>query len=71
MPLSLVKPGCTFSISKIGGKDEMRQRLEKMGFVIGTPVMVVSELGGNLIIHVKDSRVAISKEMANKILVAA
>lgn len=70
MPLSLVQTGCLFSIKKVGGRDEMKKRLEKLGFVVGCPIMVVSELGGNLIINVKDSRVAISKEMATKILVA-
>lgn len=70
MPLSLVTPGIQFLIKKVSGKDDMKQRLEKLGFVVGGSVKVISEMGGNLIINIKDSRIAISKEMANKILVA-
>lgn len=69
MPLSIQKPGESAMIKKIGGKEETRRYLENLGFVIGGSVTVVSEIGGNLIVNVKDSRVAIGKDMANKIMV--
>lgn len=69
MPLAMVKPGEECTIKKIGGKEETRQFLENLGFVVGGIVTVVSEVGGNLIINVKDSRVALGKDMANKIMV--
>lgn len=69
MPLSIVKPGETVTIRKITGKDEVRQRLAELGFVVGEVVTVVSELGGGLILQVKDSRVALDRGMANRILV--
>jgi ferrous iron transport protein A len=71
MPLTLVRSGDEFAVKKVGGKDEVRQRLEKLGFVAGSRVSVVSELNGSLIVKVKDSRVAISREMAYKIVVYA
>ncbi|MFP3090672.1 ferrous iron transport protein A [Treponema sp. TIM-1] len=69
MPLVLVKPGEKNSIKRIGGRDDTKKRLETLGFVVGSPVTVVSEINGNLIVNVKDSRIAISREMANKIMV--
>ena len=69
MPLSMAETGREIQIRKIGGKDETRRFLESLGFVIGGFVTVVSEINGNLIVRVKDSRVAISKEMANKITI--
>ncbi|MDD7728751.1 MAG: FeoA family protein [Clostridia bacterium] len=69
MPLSMAETGREIQIRKIGGKDETRRFLESLGFVIGGFVTVVSEINGNLIVKVKDSRVAISKEMANKITI--
>lgn len=69
MPLSMVKPGETNTIKKVGGKEETRKFLENLGFVTGGEVMVVSEIEGNLIVNVKDSRVAIGKDMANRIMV--
>ncbi|WP_373216412.1 ferrous iron transport protein A [Ruminococcus sp. 5_1_39BFAA] len=69
MPLSMVNEGETNVIKKIGGKEETRKFLENLGFVTGGVVTVVSEIGGNLIVNVKDSRVAIGKDMANKIMV--
>ena len=57
-------------IAKITGKEETRQHLENLGFVEGADVTVVSSLGGNLIVNIKDARVAISKTVANKIIVA-
>ena len=69
MPLSMAETGREIQIRKIGGKDETRRFLESLGFVIGGFVTVVSEINGNLIVKVKESRVAISKEMANKITI--
>lgn len=69
MPLSMVKAGEPIVIRKVGGKEETRRFLEGLGFVAGGEVTVVSEMDGNMIVNVKDSRVAIGKEMANKIIV--
>lgn len=69
MPLTLVKEGTEASIVRVGGKEEVRRHLENMGFVPGASVTVVSANNGNVIVNVKESRVAISKEMANKIMV--
>lgn len=70
MPLSMAPEGKESVIRKIGGKEETRLFLERLGFVVGAIVTVVSEIQGNLIVNVKDSRVAIGKDMANKILVS-
>ena len=69
MPLSMAKPGETVVIRKITGKDEVRQHLAELGFVVDTAVTVVSELAGNLILQVKDSRVALDKTMAMRIMI--
>ena len=69
MPLSMLREGEPNVIKKVGGKEETRKFLENLGFVTGGMVTVVSEIGGNLIVNVKDSRVAIGKDMANKIMV--
>nr|WP_318683740.1 FeoA family protein [uncultured Acetatifactor sp.] len=69
MPLSMVKEGEPNVIKRVGGKEETRKFLENLGFVIGGTVTVVSQTAGNLIVKVKDSRVAIGKDMANKIMV--
>ena len=69
MPLTMANVGETTVIKKIGGKEETRRFLENLGFVVGGVVTVISEVGGNIIVNVKDSRVAIGKDMANKILV--
>ncbi|MDR1398298.1 MAG: ferrous iron transport protein A [Treponema sp.] len=69
MPLSLAKTGEANSIKKIGGHENARKHLENMGFVTGTNVTVVSTMNGGLIVKVKDSRIAISREMANKIII--
>lgn len=69
MPLSMVKEGEPNIIKKIGGKEETRKFLENLGFVTGGTVTVVSQIGGNLIVNIKDSRVAIGKDMANRIMV--
>lgn len=69
MPLTLANVGEENIIRKIGGKPEVKQHLENLGFVPGGTVSVVSTIGGNLIVNVKESRIAISKEMACKIMV--
>ena len=69
MPLSMVKAGEENTIKKIGGKEETRIFLENLGFVSGSVITVISEIGGNVIVNIKDSRVAINKDMANKIMV--
>lgn len=65
----MVKEGEPNIIKKVGGKEETRKFLENLGFVIGGTVTVISQTGGNMIVNVKDSRVAIGKDMANKIMV--
>lgn len=69
MPLTFANVGEENMIRKVGGNSEIRAHLENLGFVTGGNVTVVSTIGGNLIVNVKDSRVAISREMASKILV--
>ncbi len=69
MPLTMVNTGEPMQIKKVGGKEEVRSFLENLGFVTGGIVTVVSDIGGNVIVNVKDSRVAIGKDMANKIIV--
>ena len=68
MPLTMARPGETVTIRKITGKDEVRQHLAELGFVVDSDVTVVSEISGNLILQVKDSRVALNRDMANRIL---
>ncbi|NCB93588.1 MAG: ferrous iron transport protein A [Clostridia bacterium] len=69
MPLTMARTGENNLIKRIGGKEDVRRFLESLGFVVGGNVTVVSENQGNVIVNVKESRVAISREMANKILV--
>ncbi|MDR1560639.1 MAG: ferrous iron transport protein A [Clostridiales bacterium] len=69
MPLTMAKVGETNSIKKVGGKVESRQFLETLGFVPGTYVTLITEMSGNVIVNIKESRVAISREMAVKIMV--
>jgi ferrous iron transport protein A len=69
MPLTMANPGECYTIRKVGGKEETRRFLENLGFVVGGNVTVVSEINGNLIVNVKDSRVAVGKDMAAKILI--
>lgn len=69
MPLTMAKPAGESVIQKITGKDEVRQHLAELGFVVGDMVTVVSELAGSLIVQVKDSRVALDRSMASRILV--
>jgi ferrous iron transport protein A len=65
----MAKAGEENFIKKIGGKAETKQFLENLGFVVGTTVTVISEISGNVIVSVKDARVAVSREMASKILI--
>ena len=69
MPLTMAATGEKNMIRKVGGKPEIRKHLENLGFVAGSDVTVISDIGGNLIVHIKESRVAISREMAGKILI--
>lgn len=69
MPLILADKGNEMNIRKITGNDETRKFLNSLGFVVGETVKIISELGGNLIINVKDSRVALDKSMASRIIV--
>ena len=69
MPLSLADVGEENTIKKIGGNAEVKQHLENLGFVVGGNVTVITALGGNVIVNVKESRIAISEEMARKIMV--
>ena len=69
MPLSMAKPGERVTIRKITGKDEVRQHLAELGFVVDAVVTVIAEMAGNLILQVKDSRIALDKSMANRILI--
>ena len=70
MPLTMVKPGETVAIRRIAGKDEVRQHLAELGFVVDSMVTVISEVGGNLILQVRESRIALDRTMANRIMVA-
>ena len=69
MPLSMVNAGESSVVRKVGGKEETRRFLENLGFVNGAQVTIVSAANGNMIINVKDSRVAIGKDMANRMMV--
>lgn len=69
MPLILAAAGETNTIRKVSGNPEVKKHLEDLGFVVGGEVTVVSAIGGNLIVNIKESRIAISREMAGKIMV--
>ena len=69
MPLSFATAGEENIIKKIGGKPEIKKHLENLGFVVGGAVTVITTLGGNVIVNVKEARVAISEEMAQKIMI--
>lgn len=69
MPLTLTEIGEEVIIKRIGGKSEVKCHLENLGFTVGTAITVINAIGGNIIVKVKESRIAISKEMAQKILV--
>ncbi len=69
MPLTMAKMGEPLTIKKVGGKQETRKFLESLGFVAGGAVTVISDISGNVIVNVKDSRIAIGKDMAMKVMV--
>ena len=69
MPLAMADTGANYTIQKITGKDEVRQQVAESGFAVGEPVRVVNELAGNLILSVKDSRIALDRDMAMRIMV--
>ncbi|MDY3908775.1 MAG: FeoA family protein [Eubacterium sp.] len=69
MPLTMAKVGEKNTIKKVGGKEETRKFLENLGFVAGGIVTVVSEIGGNMILNVRDSRIALGRDMAKKIMI--
>ena len=69
MPITFLRPGETGVVKRVGGAADTRRFLAGLGFVDGTKVQVISELCGNMIIHIKDSRVAVNKEMAKHIMV--
>lgn len=69
MPLTMLNIGETGEIKKIGGNEEIRRFLNNLGFVVGAEVVVVSAIGGNVIVNIKDSRVAINEDMAKRIMV--
>ena len=69
MPLTLAEVGKENVIKRIGGKQETKAHLETLGFTVGGTVTVINAIGGNVIVNVKESRIAISKEMAQKIMI--
>lgn len=69
IPLSVIGDGNEAVIRKIGGRPEVRKHLENLGFIVGDPVTVITEQNGNIIVKVKETRVAVSREMASKIYV--
>ncbi len=69
VPLSMFRSGETVKIKKVTGKDEVRQHLAELGFVVDGDVTVVNEISGNLILQVKESRIALDKTLANRILI--
>ena len=69
MPLSVANPGEESVIRKIGGNPEVKKHLENLGFVVGGTATVITSLNGNVIVKVKESRVAIDEEMASKIMI--
>lgn len=69
MPLTFADTGEELIVRKVSGKPEVKKHLENLGFVAGSEVTVMNEIGGNVIVKVKEARVAISREMAQKIMV--
>jgi len=69
MPITMLKAGEETSIKRVGGSEDTRQFLATLGFVPGSHVTVITEIGGNVIVNIKESRVAVSREMAVKIMV--
>ena len=69
MPLGMASVGDVNTIKKITGRDDVRQHLAELGFVVGEEVTVINEMGGNMILSIKDSRIALDKTMAMRIMV--
>lgn len=69
IPITLANTGEDLTIRRVGGNEETRRFLESLGFIVGGNVTVVSEMNGNVIVKVKESRVAVSKEMAQRVMV--
>lgn len=69
MPLTMAQVGESVIIRKITGKDDVRQHLAELGFVVDSTVMVVAQVSGSLILQVKDSRIALDKTMANRVMI--
>ena len=69
MPLTILKPGEEKSIKKVGGREKTRQFLAKLGFIPGSHITIITKINGNVIVSIKESRVAVSREMAAKIMV--
>lgn len=69
LPLTMCKPGEAVIVGKITGRDDVRQHLAELGFVVGEKVTVISQLAGNVIVQVKESRIALSRDLANRIMV--
>lgn len=69
MPIAMASPGETVTIRKITGKDEVRRHLAELGLVVDSEVTVVNKLGGSLILQIKDSRVALDQNMANRVMI--
>lgn len=69
MPLTMARPGEDNAIKKVSGRDETRQFLANLGFIPGSHVTVITQISGNVIVNIKESRVAISREMAAKIMI--
>jgi ferrous iron transport protein A len=69
MPLTMARIGEVNSIKKVGGKEATRRFLENLGFITGSKIVVISDLNGNLIVNIKDSRIALNREMAKSIII--
>ena len=69
MPLTMADNGALLKIQKITGTDEIKQHMATLGFVVGEEVTIISKNGGNLIVNVKDSRIALDKSLANRIMI--
>ena len=69
MPLTLAEIGKENIVKRITGKQQVKSHLEDLGFVVGSPITVINTIGGNVIVYIKESRIAISREMAQKIMV--
>ena len=69
MPITLAEIGKENIVKRITGKQQVKSHLEDLGFVVGSPITVINTIGGNVIVNIKESRIAISREMAQKIMV--